>query len=79
MPRNLAILADIGGTNTRVALSEDGSLRKDSIAKFRNAEFDSLEPVLRGYLNKAGLDRVEGVCVAAAGPVRDGVAELTNI
>ena len=74
-----AILADIGGTNTRVALADGRQLREGSIAKFSNAEFDGLEPILRRYMAEAGLQSVEGACVAAAGPVVNGVAEMTNL
>ena len=79
MPEPLVILADIGGTNTRVALADGRTVRQSSIAKFPNSEFPSLEPVLRTYLDSAGLAGVDGVCVAAAGPVKDGVAEMTNL
>jgi glucokinase len=75
----LVILADIGGTNTRVALADGRKVRAASVAKFPNAEYSSLEPVLRAYLDTAGLKGVDGVCVAAAGPVQDGVAEMTNL
>ena len=74
-----AILADIGGTNTRVALADGKQVRPNSIAKFSNAEFASLEPILVRYLAEAGIASVEGACVAAAGPVRHGVAEMTNL
>ena len=73
------ILADIGGTNTRVALADGKQVRPNSVAKFANAEFDSLEPILIRYLQEAGIGAVEGACVAAAGPVRQGVAEMTNL
>ena len=74
-----AILADIGGTNTRVALADGKVGRANSIARFSNAEFPGLEPILQRYLAEAGLASVEGACVAAAGPVQDGVAEMTNL
>ena len=74
-----AILADIGGTNTRVALADGKVVRPNSIAKFSNAEFTSLEPILVRYLADAGIASVEGACVAAAGPVMHGVAEMTNL
>ncbi len=74
-----AILGDIGGTNTRVALADGKVVRANSIAKFSNAGFDSLEPILRRYLADAGIASVEGACVAAAGPVKNGVAEMTNL
>jgi glucokinase len=74
-----AILADIGGTNTRVALADGKVVRANSIAKFSNADYDSLEPILMRYLKEAGIASVEGACVAAAGPVKNGVAEMTNL
>lgn len=78
----LAILADIGGTNTRVALAEGTSVKLDSIRRFPNADYQArgqdIAQVLRDYLDQTGA-RVSGVCVAAAGPVQDGVAEMTNL
>ena len=79
MTQPLAILADIGGTNTRVALADGKVLRPQSIRRFANAGYPSLEPVLKHYLAEAGAGAVDGVCVAAAGPVRDGVAVMTNL
>lgn len=75
----LVLVADIGGTNTRVALAEGGRLRPGSIRRFANAGRPALEPILTEYLRDAGLDAVDGACVAAAGPVRDGVAQMTNL
>lgn len=74
-----AILADIGGTNTRVALAQGGKVDAASVRRFANADFPGLEPILRRYLQDAGLTTVAGACVAAAGPVRGGVAEMTNL
>lgn len=75
----LVIVADIGGTNTRVALADGRAVRQPSVTKFRNADHPNLESVLTRYLADQGLKAVEGVCVAAAGPISDGVAEMTNI
>lgn len=77
--RALSLVADIGGTNTRVALADGAVLRPDSIRRFRNAGFAGLEPILSAYLAEAGSPPIDGACVAAAGPVRDGVAEMTNL
>ena len=38
----LALLADIGGTNTRVALADDTRVRAASIRRYANAEFADL-------------------------------------
>lgn len=75
----LNLVADIGGTNTRVALADGAVLRPGSIRRFRNAGQPGLEPILRTYLAEAGSPAIDGACVAAAGPVRDGVAEMTNL
>lgn len=78
----LAILADIGGTNTRVALADGTRVRLDSIRRFPNAEYQArgqdIAQVLRDYLDQTG-STVSGVCVAAAGPVQDGIATMTNL
>lgn len=78
----VALLADIGGTNTRVALAEGTSVRIDSIRRFPNGDYQArgqdIAQVLRDYLDQTGA-QVSGVCVAAAGPVQDGVAEMTNL
>ncbi len=74
-----SLVADIGGTNTRVALSEGANLLKDTIRRYRNADFPGLETVLRRFLEAEGNVDCAGACVAAAGPVRNGVATLTNL
>jgi glucokinase len=74
----LCLVADIGGTNTRVALTDGTTLRQDSIRRFRNEEFPGLESVLSKYVAEAGISGIAGACVAAAGPVKDQVATLTN-
>lgn len=78
-PAPLLLVADIGGTNTRVALADGRVLREASIRRYRNAEFAGLETILRRYLDEAGGVNCDGACVAAAGPVRDGVATMTNL
>lgn len=76
---DILLVADIGGTNTRVALVEAAQLKTASIRRYRNVDYPGIEPILRSYLAEAGLKGCAGACVAAAGPVRDGVAELTNL
>jgi glucokinase len=79
---SLAVLADIGGTNTRVALADGPVVDPSSIRRFPNAEYKArgqdIADILRDYLHDAGTT-VAGVCVAAAGPVQDGVATMTNL
>ncbi|MBF9042335.1 glucokinase [Rhodobacterales bacterium HKCCE4037] len=77
----LSLVADIGGTNTRVALADGVSVRLDSVKRYRNAEHDGIGAVIARYLEDTGQDHsgISGCCVAMAGPVHDGVGTLTNL
>lgn len=74
-----SLLADIGGTNTRVALARGTELLAETVRKYPNADYPGLETVLSAFLAENGNPDCAGACVAAAGPVRDGVASLTNL
>ncbi|WP_370541646.1 glucokinase [Actibacterium sp. 188UL27-1] len=76
-PRSL--IADIGGTNTRVALANGPVLQSDTIRRFRNADYGGLDVVLRDYFAEMGHQDYQGACVALAGPVHGGVGTLTNL
>lgn len=75
----VCVVADIGGTNTRVALASGAEVLQASIRRFPNADFAGLEPILQAFLAETGTTACAGACVAVAGPVRDGVAEMTNL
>jgi glucokinase len=74
----LAVVADIGGTNTRVALARGKVVDTGSIRRFRNSQHDGIVPILRAYLAETGA-QPQAACVDMAGPVRDGVGTLTNL
>ncbi|MCX7299969.1 MAG: glucokinase [Rhodobacterales bacterium] len=79
-PANLySLVADIGGTNTRVALAEGRRLVEGTIRRYANADYPGLETVLRHYIADEGGVDPKAACVAVAGPVRDGRATLTNL
>lgn len=71
------LVVDIGGTNTRVALAENGRVLTDTIQRYANAEHEGLTPVLQAYQAETGA-RPKGAVVDVAGPVSDGTATLTN-
>lgn len=77
----LSLVADIGGTNTRVALARGPVVDRGTVTRYANAEHGDLSAVLARYLAETGVNdaQITGVCVAAAGPVHDGVADLTNL
>ncbi|WP_417249209.1 glucokinase [Celeribacter sp.] len=75
----LSLVADIGGTNTRVALADGVELLPDTVRRYSNAKFAGLESVLRQFVSDEGDVDCKGACVAVAGPVRDGVGTMTNL
>ena len=79
MAEPLNLLADIGGTNTRVALADGAVLRPASVRRYVNAAHPDLGHVLRAYQSDTGVSDVDGACAAVAGPVRGGTARMTNL
>ncbi len=81
MPPALSLVADIGGTNTRVALARGKLVDPGSIRRYANRDAPDMAHVLHKYLADTDTPHsdITGACAAAAGPVRDGVAELTNL
>lgn len=79
-PKNTySLVADIGGTNTRVALAEGRKVLDNTIRRYANAEFPGLESVLTRYIaDEGGVDPI-AACIAVAGPVREGRATMTNL
>lgn len=78
MTQELSVVADIGGTNTRVALCQNGKILEDTIRRYRNAQNAGIGPILDDYLGAQQVTPV-AVCVDMAGPVHDGVGTLTNL
>ncbi|MCA0921660.1 glucokinase [Pseudooceanicola nanhaiensis] len=73
------LLADIGGTNTRLApaappLPGEAWPRLGPVTRHRNADFPSLESLLAA----TGPWQPEALCFAAAGPVAGDSVTLTN-
>ena len=72
------LLADVGGTNARMALARNGAIDTATITRFRGDDHASFDEVVRIYLEQQGSPVIEGVCVDVAGPVSGGIARLTN-
>ncbi len=75
----LSIVADIGGTNTRIALARGTEILHDTITRYKNAGEPNFPPLLERFLAAHPDAKPEACCVAAAGPVRDGRVEMTNL
>lgn len=75
----LFLLADVGGTNTRVALKRPGASTAH-IEAFRNRDFPDLQTLLQRYLDSvAASGTVTGGALAIASPVEGDRISLTNI
>lgn len=72
------ILADVGGTNVRFASASAGSSELRDIKRYRNDGYATFDAALAAYRQDAGIDRVEAMCFAVAGPVVGKTARLTN-
>ena len=79
MSDNLCLVLDIGGTNTRIALTQRHTLLTDRVQKYANADYPDLAAVIETYLGDQNAGALDRVCVAAAGPVTDDRAEMTNL
>lgn len=73
----LALVGDVGGTNCRLALVQDGILQRASIKAYATAAYPSLTQAVRHYLDEQDV-RVEQACIAVAGPVVGDRIHLTN-
>lgn len=74
-----ALVADTGGTNTRVALADGPRLLPETVRRYANAEHDGLGAVLKTFIAENGGVDCAAAAVAVAGPVRDGKGRLTNL
>jgi len=72
-----ALVADVGGTNSRLALvTGQGALART--ARFRNDDFASLYDVIAAFLAEGDGPDIRACCIAVAGPVSAAHARLTN-
>ncbi|SHG77298.1 glucokinase [Cognatiyoonia sediminum] len=78
-PNTLNLVADIGGTNTRVALARGKMLLPETVTKYKNTAHSSLQDVLKKFIQEQGGVDTSAACIAIAGPVRNGQASMTNL
>lgn len=82
----MTVLAgDIGGTHARLALFD---LEEGAVPALRehrtvaSGDHPGLAPIVRAFLERldgARVEAIEGVCLAMAGPVKDGTCRLPNL
>ncbi len=75
---NLWVLADVGGTNTRVGVSSAQDRGIKALQSFRNSEYPGFAELLADYIKETKIGTPRAICAGVAGPVRNGNAQLTN-
>ena len=73
MSDDLCLVLDIGGTNTRIALTQGRTLLTDHVQKYANTDYPDLAALIETYLGDQNAATLDRVCVAAAGPVTDEI------
>ena len=78
MADNLLLVGDVGATNARYALAstETGTYWDEQVLPCES--FDSCEASIQHYLSHAGIDDVQEISLAVAGPVVDGKVTFPN-
>lgn len=75
----MILAGDIGGTNSRIALFEQGAGPRPVVRRdYRSAAFPSLEDVLRRFTEDTGVVP-SSACLALPGPVYGGRVRVTNL
>jgi len=75
----ITLVADVGGTRSRLGLAQNGILDQTSVRGFTNANFNSFYEVVDQYLKDTTQAKVGSCIVALAGPVSAGKGVLTNL
>lgn len=76
--RSGRLVADVGGTNTRVALSADPDRRLMSVKSYQNRDFPGLEAVLARWLDEFSDAQPREACIAVAAPPEGDTAVMSN-
>ncbi len=72
------LVADIGGTNARLAVARAGVVLPGSERRYANDGFAGFEDLAERYLSQIHPGPLSEIVVAVAGPVGPGTARLTN-
>ena len=77
------LVADIGGTNSRLAVASTSKTNKEiilkNIQKFRNSDFNNFGEVIKKYLSSSDGNLINRMCIAAAGIISETTVEMSNL
>ena len=72
------LVADIGGTNTRLGLAGPNGLLQGTSQRYSNSEHSSFYSLVGAYLRQQKVEKCHKACLAVAAPVEDDAITLTN-
>ena len=72
------IVADVGGTNSRLALADGSGVHGATIRSYKNSRSQSFQDIIADYMAGHAIAAVDACCIAVAGPVTSQTARLTN-
>ena len=77
----MILAADIGGTKVNLGLFEPGNGRLKLLQEGTRPSrgFPRLQDLIKDFLASVGQPKIERACFGIAGPVRNGVVQLTNL
>jgi glucokinase len=71
------LVADVGGTGSRLAVMVDGK-QQSAAVDYGNHDFNDFDSIVSDFLSRTAC-RPQQFAVAVAGPVHDGVVQMTNL
>ena len=78
MQKKHLLVGDIGGTNARFAMANHHFPGFHDVVELKCADFETSGDAIRHYLGRVDIERLDAVCLAAAGPIIDHAIKITN-
>ena len=72
------LVADIGGTNTRLALFDEQSRELEAVVNYNNNEYDSIESIIQHWLSHLKASTPTRGCLAVAAPPSGDKVTMIN-
>ena len=78
MTAKTLLIGDIGGTNARFAIADPERPGFSDAMTLQCADYASADDAIRHYLGELSVAAPDVICLAVAGPVIDGIVQVTN-